>query len=64
MHDTRETHIKQWIEGCKQAGQTMEQLRAAELPLVSTSQSRQTLADAYEPCRLHFSPSGYSGLNE
>lgn len=64
MDEQQKQRIQQWIAGWQQAGQTMAHLRAAELPLTSTVESLLALADAYESCRLHFSPEPSSGLIE
>jgi hypothetical protein len=64
MDKEKMAQMKQWVETWKRAGVELEKIRQAELPLVSTSQSLLVLADAYESCRLHFSPQPYSGLVE
>ncbi len=64
MNHEKMAQMKQWVEAWQRAGVRLEQLRQSELPLISTSQSLLALADAYEACRLHFSPQPYSGLIE
>jgi hypothetical protein len=64
MDKEKMAQMKQWVETWQRAGIELEKIRQAELPLVSTSQSLLALADAYESCRLHFSPHPYSGLIE
>jgi hypothetical protein len=64
MNDLEKSRVKQWIEGWKQTSLQLERLKLAELPTVSTPKSLLALADAYESCRLHFSPGPYSGLIE
>ena len=64
MDNEKMAQMKQWVEAWQRAGIELERIRREELPLVSTTQSLLALADAYEFCRLHFSPQPYSGLVE
>ena len=56
------TQMKQWVQCWNRAGVQLEQIRQAELPSISTSQSLLNLAEAFESCCRCFSPKPYSGL--
>jgi hypothetical protein len=55
---------RSWIEGWERAGKRLRELKKIELQKISTEQALQTLAGAFESCRLHFAPRPTSGLVE
>lgn len=59
---TRE--MKLWIGTWKKAGATLSTIRKRELREIDTQTALSNLADAFESCRLHFTPASTSGLVE
>ena len=55
---------RSWVEGWQRAGRRLSELKKLELRAISTEEALQNLADAFESCRLHFTPRPSSGLVE
>ena len=56
--------MKRWVETWKKAGPELEAIRRRELREIDTQRALINLADAFESCRLHFTPAPTSGLVE
>lgn len=52
----------QWLKNWEKLSPQLEELRRIELKKISTSQALLNLADAFESCRLHYTPKPSSGL--
>jgi hypothetical protein len=56
--------MKRWVETWKKASPELAAIRRRELREIDTQQALINLADAFESCRLHFTPAPTSGLVE
>jgi hypothetical protein len=61
-HDV--TNEKLWVETWKKAGVELSAIKRRELQQIDTQTALMNLADAFESCRLHFTPPPWSGLVE
>ncbi len=64
MDSGQSTRVLGWIEGWRQAGRRLRELKKSELRDISTTEALQNLSGAFESCRLHFAPRPTSGLVE
>jgi hypothetical protein len=56
--------MTRWVETWKRAAPELEAIRRRELREIDTQRALLNLADAFESCRLHFTPPPTSGLVE
>jgi hypothetical protein len=56
--------MKRWVETWKKAAPALSAIRRRELREVDTQTALINLAEAFESCRLHFTPAPTSGLVE
>jgi hypothetical protein len=55
---------REWVEGWRRAGRRLNELKKSELRAISTLEALQSLAGAFEACRLQFPLRPTSGLVE
>ena len=56
--------MKRWVETWKKAAPELAAIRRRELQAIDTQTALINLADAFESCRLNFTPAPTSGLVE
>jgi hypothetical protein len=56
--------MKLWVETWKSAASELAAVRRRELQAIDTQTALANLADAFESCRINFTPAPTSGLVE
>jgi hypothetical protein len=64
MQSSSTYEMKLWVETWKKAAAELAAIRRRELRQVDTQTALINLADAFESCRLQFTPKSTSGLVE
>jgi hypothetical protein len=64
MPENVTSETKRWVETWKRAAPELAAIRRRELQKIDTQAALRNLADAFESCRLHFTPPPTSGLVE
>jgi len=64
MQSGSTNEMKRWVESWKTAAPALDAIRRRELREIDTQTALINLADAFESCRLHFTPAPTSGLVE